>query len=114
MSCPNDPSGQTIWAGSVSGGLWKTTNIDGVPAVEPPAGGNDFEIDVFPNPVLDGTTNISLSLPESGTVSVFIYDDLGRLIHTIWKDQKVMAGTYQPVATVGFLMAFTSYAWLRK
>lgn len=95
MIDPNDPSGQTIWAGSVSGGLWKTTNIDGVPAVEPPEGGNDFEIDVFPNPVLDGTTNISLSLPESETVSVFIYDALGRLIHTIWKDQKVMAGTYQ-------------------
>ena len=88
MIDPNDPSGQTIWAGSVSGGLWKTTNIDGVPAVVPPEGGNDFEIDVFPNPVLDGTINISLSLPESETVSVFIYDDLGRLIHTIWKDQK--------------------------
>lgn len=24
----NDPSGQTVWAGGVAGGLWKTTNID--------------------------------------------------------------------------------------
>ncbi|MBK8493299.1 MAG: T9SS type A sorting domain-containing protein [Saprospirales bacterium] len=24
----NDPSGQTVWAGSVSGGLWRTNNID--------------------------------------------------------------------------------------
>ncbi len=24
----NDPDGSTVWAGSVSGGLWKTTNID--------------------------------------------------------------------------------------
>ncbi|MEL6655851.1 MAG: 3-coathanger stack domain-containing protein [Bacteroidota bacterium] len=24
----NDPTGRTIWAGSVSGGLWRTTNID--------------------------------------------------------------------------------------
>ncbi|MEM7575708.1 MAG: 3-coathanger stack domain-containing protein [Bacteroidota bacterium] len=24
----NDPSGRTVWAGSVSGGIWRTTNID--------------------------------------------------------------------------------------
>lgn len=24
----NDPTGQTVWAGGVAGGLWKTTNID--------------------------------------------------------------------------------------
>jgi len=27
-----DPSGRTVWAGSVSGGLWKTTNITSSPA----------------------------------------------------------------------------------
>lgn len=26
----NDPTGNTVWAGSVSGGLWRTTNIDDV------------------------------------------------------------------------------------
>lgn len=94
MIDPNDPSGQTIWAGAVSGGLWKTTNIDGIPAVGTPQTGNDFEINVFPNPASNGTTNISFSLAESGVVSVFVYDAAGRIVHTIWKNQKASAGTY--------------------
>lgn len=28
MVDPNDPTGNTVWAGGVSGGLWKTTDID--------------------------------------------------------------------------------------
>jgi photosystem II stability/assembly factor-like uncharacterized protein len=49
MIDPNDPSGQTIWAGGISGGLWKTTNIDGLTGVQEMA--HQPEISVFPNPV---------------------------------------------------------------
>lgn len=49
MIDPNDPSGQTVWAGGISGGLWKTTNIDGLTDVqEAPA---QLAISAFPNPV---------------------------------------------------------------
>ncbi len=36
MVDPNDPTGHTVWAAGVGGGLWKTTNIDvGTPDWEP-------------------------------------------------------------------------------
>lgn len=94
MIDPNDATGQTIWAGSVSGGLWKTTSIDALPAVGvPPVSATDFSMNVFPNPVSSGSVNISLSFSQSTTASVFIYDDAGRLIHTFWKNQKATSGT---------------------
>lgn len=49
MVDPNDITGKTIWAGSVAGGLWKTTNIDGVPIEYPVIENEAFTI--YPNPV---------------------------------------------------------------
>lgn len=49
MIDPNDPSGKTIWAGSVSGGLWKTEDIDAISQV---SAGTDSRkgFSVSPNP----------------------------------------------------------------
>jgi hypothetical protein len=65
MIDPNDPTGQTIWVGSVSGGLWKTTAIDeihfvGTTEVSYPT----THLDVSPNPVSEMGTTISFSFSE--------------------------------------------------
>jgi hypothetical protein len=119
MIDPNDPTGQTIWAGAVSGGLWKTTHIDGLPAVGiPPVNVTDYSLNVFPNPVLNGIANIQVSLPESTMVSVYIFDVTGRMVNTIWKDQKVPAGIYhlqwQPGAGTARGVYFVSVVTDRK
>lgn len=53
MIDPNDPTGKTIWSGSVSGGLWKTTDIDAITQATQLSAAKG--ITLYPNPVA-GTT----------------------------------------------------------
>ena len=53
MIDPNDPTGKTIWSGSVSGGLWKTTDIDGITQVAHQGAASGVKL--YPNPV-NGST----------------------------------------------------------
>lgn len=95
MIDPNDPTGQTVWAGGVSGGLWKTTNIDGIPAVGiPSTPANNFSMNVFPNPVSYAGTEIQFSLPSSQAVSIFIYDGKGSLIQPLLQNQTLVEGVH--------------------
>jgi len=95
MIDPNDPSGQTVWVGGVSGGLWKTTNIDGISAVGiASVQQNDFDLNVFPNPVTSEGATISLSFPQATVASVFIYDEEGRIVQALWKNRNVAAGIF--------------------
>jgi len=96
MIDPNDPTGQTIWAGSVSGGLWKTTNIDGLaPVGIQQASKAEYSLNVFPNPVSFSGTEIQFSLPVTQTVSIFIYDGKGSLVHTLLQNQKSASGIHK-------------------
>lgn len=81
MVDPNDPTGKTVWAGSVSGGLWKTTNIDAVDVVPSPVQ-EDFAMVIAPNPALQALY-LTLTLPEGVTASVSLYDLQGRKVAQI-------------------------------
>ncbi|MEO5675041.1 MAG: T9SS type A sorting domain-containing protein [Chitinophagales bacterium] len=95
MIDPNDSTGQTIWAGSVSGGLWKTTAIDQISAVGiSPVSKNDLSLSVFPNPVTEDGTGIRFSLISAGVVSLFIYDEKGIMIETLLQNKKMNAGNH--------------------
>src|SRR6185312_1429635 len=50
-------------------------------------------LDIYPNPVINSTT-ILFSVPQSGNVSIQIFDLSGRLITTL-ANQKMQAGNHQ-------------------
>ena len=81
MIDPNDPSGKTVWAGSVGGGLWKTTNIDAVPIVQPEIV-ESISLQVYPNPSADYINlNVSFAQPSNSTISLL--DMQGNIIADI-------------------------------
>lgn len=70
MIDPNDPSGKTVWAGSVGGGLWKTTNIDAVPIVQPDIV-ESISLQVYPNPAADYINlHVTFAQPSNSTISL--------------------------------------------
>ncbi|MCH8331114.1 MAG: T9SS type A sorting domain-containing protein [Bacteroidetes bacterium] len=109
MIDPNDPTGRTVWISSVSGGLWKTTNIDSIrdgltdPILplrirEEPVKSSGFV--VYPNPF--GTSGVTLK-SNSFIKQFMIYSLDGRLIFSaqpestkfIWVPGKdISAGIY--------------------
>jgi hypothetical protein len=91
MIDPNDHTGQTIWAGSVSGGLWKTTQIDAMPPASVPK--DSFAVIVYPNPATSSGTEVQFSLPGDANVSITIYDSAGKLIDEVMK-ANAPAGTH--------------------
>lgn len=96
MIDPNDPSGQTIWAGSVAGGLWKTTAIDAMPPVgigDVPAA--DFHLNIFPNPATEAGTAIQFYIAKAGVTSIFIVDNSGKKIADLWNNQLAEMGSYK-------------------
>ncbi|MCY7408977.1 MAG: T9SS type A sorting domain-containing protein [Chitinophagales bacterium] len=96
MVDPNDATGQTIWAGAVSGGLWKTTFIDALPTVgiaDVNISGN--EINIFPNPISASGTNIIFSITQSQTVSVFIFNGEGKKVATLLENINTTEGKHQ-------------------
>jgi|GEM_PF-1108778 len=68
MIDPNDPTGKTIWAGSVGGGLWKTTNIDAV-AVNQPIVNNTVSLALYPNPAAE---IVHIKFNQNGTTQSII------------------------------------------
>ena len=72
---PNDPTGETVWAGSVSGGLWKTRTINALSAEAPVA--NLIDWDVFPNP-FRSQISIRISLDRAAEGELRIFDLQGR------------------------------------
>ncbi len=83
MVDPNDPSGESVWAGSVSGGLWLTRGISAV-------GVNDIDaaalpqnsIRVWPNPFRQAV-QLELSIEGSAGATLQIMDLQGR-VHAQW------------------------------
>ena len=80
MIDPNDPSGQTVWAGSIAGGLWKTTAIDAIPIEE--AQTQQMEMEVYPNPV-DKELNISFNVMGNLHVLIELIDLNGNRVGII-------------------------------
>lgn len=62
---PNDPTGQTVWAGSVSGGLWRTRGISSVGLASPEAADQPFA--AWPNPF--GAQGVRLGLAPDAAVA---------------------------------------------
>jgi hypothetical protein len=84
MIDPNDPSKNTIWAGSVSGGLWKTNNIQTVGIDDESVSIlNKNGLHVFPNPFSQTGINIQFTLLEKRNVSLKIYDLTGSLVESL-------------------------------
>lgn len=81
MIDPNDPTGNTVWAGSVSGGLWKTTNIDWV-ASSSVSAVQELSLSAAPNPA-SGALRIALSLPEGEMANLELFDLQGRKVAII-------------------------------
>lgn len=110
MVDPNDPTGKTVWAGSVSGGLWKTTDIDAV-GVKPTFVQEPIDLTVAPNPA-SALLQITLTLPQGDQADLFLYDLQGRKIATlatatgsgsiVWTIPDMLgAGNYLLVASSG-------------
>jgi hypothetical protein len=95
MIDPNDPAGQTVWAGAVSGGLWKTTHIDALPFVgiqnEAAA---EMAMNIFPNPAGEGTVTIELMVEKSSVVSVKMIDREGKPIADLCNQRHLSAGKH--------------------
>jgi photosystem II stability/assembly factor-like uncharacterized protein len=79
MVDPNDPSGKKVWAGSVSGGLWVTNNIDSAAYSYLPAA-EKFSARIFPNPSVNGISRLEIELPRNQEVKVNLYDTKGALV----------------------------------
>ena len=109
MVDPNDPSGKTVWAGSIAGGLWKTTDIDAVPVYNQTA--STFTLSVSPNPA-SSIIRINLSGTSSKGATLTMYRMDGSVAAVIGKSQLsgqvswqipsgLSSGTYLLVATDG-------------
>lgn len=81
MIDPNDPTGKTVWAGSVGGGLWKTTNIDAVP-INQPTVNNSLLLAISPNPA---TQVVEIKYIQVAAVNsqISVFDINGKLVANI-------------------------------
>ncbi|MCB9263254.1 MAG: T9SS type A sorting domain-containing protein [Flavobacteriales bacterium] len=82
MFDPNDSTGKKLWAGSVSGGLWVTENVDVVTQYYHDFE-SDFEIKVGPNPVEMGSFSFFINNETQRKISYEVVNSLGQLI---WED----------------------------
>lgn len=87
MVDPNDPTGKTVWAGSVSGGLWKTTDITatGIPNTNI----SQQQFSMYPNPVSGGAIQVDLQNFAGHVITLSIYTAKGHLLQRPLKDFKV-------------------------
>lgn len=88
MIDPNDPTGNTVWAGSVAGGLWKITDIN-YSAITPQPVANNFT--VFPNPVTGHYVTADLSMFAGQSITITLYNAEGKLISRVLQDQNITA-----------------------
>ena len=102
MVDPNDVTGKTIWAGSIAGGLWKTTNIDAVPVSFPEVEINSFSI--FPNPATD-QINILFNAGNNQLVTIELLDINGnkidRIVHKNLTGQQKITHNLSPQFSKG-------------
>lgn len=77
---PNDPTGKTIWAGSIAGGLWKTSDIDAVPVADPLPVFSASSI--YPNPS-NGNFNIDFNVDGTSKVCIDIIDMNGHIVEPV-------------------------------
>jgi len=78
---PNDPTGETVWAGSVSGGLWLTRGISsvGLPGAQTPG----LSWSAVPNPFRD-RVQLLLNWDQPGAAQISIYDLSGREVKRLY------------------------------
>jgi hypothetical protein len=106
MIDPNDPTGETLWAGSVAGGLWYTRSIStvGVSNVPTP---QSLQFSLAPNPVKAGSSlTLDFELQAADEGQLLLQDLNGNLIqqeaHVIpsgrqqisWQLSQIPAGVY--------------------
>ncbi|MFN3939275.1 MAG: WD40/YVTN/BNR-like repeat-containing protein, partial [Chitinophagales bacterium] len=90
MVDPNDPTGNTIWAGSASGGLWKTTDINATDIT--PANPQEQNFTLFPNPVSGNTAMVDLHRFAGEKISLSLFTAKGQLLLRPLIDFKVPNG----------------------
>ncbi len=96
MIDPNDPTGQTIWAGAVSGGLWKIVGIDDLKAVgmsTVPKQQN--ELRVYPTLLHEPLLKVELSLSSDQRATLQLLDPQGRLVHRLFATRPLAAGLHR-------------------
>ncbi len=85
MFDPNDPSGKKVWAGSVSGGLWVTGNIDSAAyfyTISPAT----FSFELYPNPAVNHQSEMRIKVPVAGKVRIELTDMLGRNLGVLFDE----------------------------
>lgn len=87
MVDPNDPTGKKVWAGSVSGGLWVTENIDSAAFFYQSAPAS-FKALLYPNPTIGGVSKLELLLPNEQKLMVRLYDTKGSLVEELFSGIK--------------------------
>jgi hypothetical protein len=75
---PNDPSGETVWAGSVSGGLWLTRGISAV-GISPAPKPELSRLQALPNP-FGGSVEFRLETAQTLSGTLEILDLSGKRI----------------------------------
>ncbi|MBT7995163.1 MAG: T9SS type A sorting domain-containing protein, partial [Bacteroidetes bacterium] len=82
MIDPNVKSNKKIWAGSVSGGLFKINNIDSIYFYVP----DDkaiFDLNVLSNPIGENGSWLHIELGSQELITIKLYDMHGRAVETI-------------------------------
>ncbi len=85
MVDPNDASGNTVWAGSIAGGLWKTTNINAVPIEYQSA--PIASLVVYPNPA-SHLINLEFNAGNNQFVAVEMLNMNGQIVGKIMTGYK--------------------------
>ena len=75
---PNDPTGKRLWAGSVSGGLWKIENWDSISVNYTIY--DEFSVKVGPVPTNDGRLTVFVSAETEKNVDYKLFNLSGALI----------------------------------
>lgn len=98
MIDPNDPTGQTVWAGAVSGGLWRISNINALPVVGAPMTPTaDSRLRVWPSLVRSEPVNIEFSLNHPAAVTLEVFSSTGRLVQRLSRQLPAAAGTHRRI-----------------
>ncbi|MBC8047399.1 MAG: T9SS type A sorting domain-containing protein [Fimbriimonadaceae bacterium] len=84
MIDPNILSGKKVWAGSVSGGLWKTTDIDAVDIDE--LNMQSLIFNVYPNPASD-IAAIEIKNTTNTKYTIEVFDINAKKIETLASDK---------------------------
>ena len=82
MIDPNVKSNKKIWAGSVSGGLFKINNIDSI-YFYIPDDKEIFDLNVLSNPIGENGSWLHIELGSQELITIKLYDMHGRAVETI-------------------------------